>query len=170
DLMGLRWAPSVVDLNHLSVRDAEHVVRGRRMSVEGSVYDITTRTVDDILGMETDTPEHLRPDLYHRQRQPSPYHPGGYTYQKMNDDDDPAGQGFEHRDRRPVELREPLYDPKHRTPIRMEVMSDVPVSDGQVIYSTPPVTDGSGAFSPEESVSPGNVAPVPMELADPYRR
>ncbi len=157
DLMGLRWAPSVVDLNHTSVQDAEHIVRGRRTSLEGSVYDITTKTIDDILGVEIDTPEHHRPDLYHRQRQPSPYHPGGYTYPELNDDDDPSGRGFERRDRRPQELREPLYDPKHRRPMNMETV----IEHGLGTPGTETVIDGSYAPVPN--------APFPnMEVADPY--
>ncbi|MFC1759415.1 hypothetical protein ACFL2H_11720, partial [Planctomycetota bacterium] len=157
DLMGLRWAPSVVDLNHTSVQDAEHIVRGRRTSLEGSVYDITTKTIDDILGVEIDTPEHHRPDLYHRQRQPSPYHPGGYTYPDLNDDDDPSGRGFERRDRRPLELREPMYDPKRRRPIKMESMIEHPVDR----YIEQEVTG--------EAYAPAANGPLPnLEVADPH--
>ena len=120
ELMGLRWAPSVVDLDHISVRDSEHVVRGRRQVVSDAVFDLSTRTVDEILGLEIDAPEHLRRDLYHRQRHPSPYHPGGYTYPKLGPDQDPTGNGFERRDRRPVDMREPRYDRRFRHPIRDE--------------------------------------------------
>ena len=120
DLMGLRWAPSVVDLNHISVRDSEHVVRGRNMAVTDSIFDISTRTVDDILGIEVDTPDYHRPDLYHRQRQPSPYHPGGYTYPYREPHHDPTGEGFEVRDRRPIEMRQPPFDRRFRGPIRYE--------------------------------------------------
>jgi hypothetical protein len=134
DLMGLRWAPSIVDLNHVSVRDSEHVVRGRRQVVNDSIFDITTRTVDDILGLEIDAPEHMREDLYHRQRHPSPYHPGGYSYPRLDPDHDPTGQGFEQRDRRPVEMRDPPYDRRFRHPIRPE---SVPGQPSEVIIPVP---------------------------------
>jgi hypothetical protein len=142
DLMGLRWAPSVVDLNHVSVRDSEHIVRGRNMAVTDSVFDITTRTVDDILGIELDTPEHYRPDLYHRKRQPSPYHPGGYTYPNREPNDDPSGQGFEVRDRRPIEMRQPPYDRRFRNPIRHEGLRDG-TQGLEYEYLGPPASNGS---------------------------
>lgn len=121
DLMGLRWAPSVVDLNHTSTREAEHIVRGRFNSVKNSIDEISKRRFDDLIGIPHETPQHHRPDLYHRNELPSPYHPGGYRYPAMKPEDDPTGRGFEHRDRRPVpEFAEPPYDPRYGFPIRPE--------------------------------------------------
>ncbi len=140
DLMGLRWAPSVVDLNHVSVRDSEHIVRGRNMMVTDSIFDTSTRTVDDILGIEVDTPEHYRPDLYRRQRHVSPYHPGGYTYPKREPNDDPTGSGFEVPDRRPIETRQPPYDRRFRNPIRYEEIEfQQPASSDQAALRFPEV-------------------------------
>jgi hypothetical protein len=124
DLMGLRWAPSVVDLNHISVRDAEHVVRGRRWSIESSVFQQSSEYVDRLLGIEYDTPQQYRPDLYHRHWEPSPYHPGGHTFPGRRPDDDPTGQGYERPDRRPQEWREPPYDRRFRRPTMYETIPD----------------------------------------------
>lgn len=120
DLMGLRWAPSVVDLNHISVRDSEHIVRGRYDAITNSVFDTTSRRVDEMLDIPLSTPQHHRPDLHHRQTQPSPYHPGGYTAPMAEQMEDPTGRRFEVPDRRPAEWREPPYDPRFRSPIRYE--------------------------------------------------
>lgn len=124
DLMGLRWAPSVVDLDHISVRDAEHVVRGRRWSIESSVFQQSSEYVDRLLGLEYDTPQQYRPDLYHRHWEPSPYHPGGHTFPGRRPDDDPTGQGYEQPDRRPQEFREPPYDRRFRRPTMYETIPD----------------------------------------------
>ncbi len=122
DLMGLRWAPSVVDLNDISVRDSEHVVRGRYDTLTNSIFDTTSRRVDEMLDIQQSTPEHYRPDLHHRHTQPSPYHPGGYTMPEADDLEDPSGRGFEVPDSRPSEWRDPPYDPRFRNPIRYEQM------------------------------------------------
>ncbi|MCS7466834.1 hypothetical protein NZK35_09280 [Stieleria sp. ICT_E10.1] len=127
DVMGLRWAPSVVDLNHLSVRDREHVVRGRKQLVTDSVFDETTRTVDEVLGLKRRGKEYDRPDLYHRQAQPSPYHPGGYVYPGVTPQDDPRGNGFLKRERRPSEFQDPPFDHRRRVPMNLEDASSTPV-------------------------------------------
>lgn len=118
DLMGLRWAQAVVDLNHTSVRDTEHVVRGRNRAIEDAVFDTASRQVDEMLDIPFAHQAQHRPDLYHRQRQASPYHPGGFTYPPKVED--PSGRRFEHPDRRPVEQRDPPYEPRFRAPIRLE--------------------------------------------------
>ena len=66
DLMGLRWARHVVDLDHESLRDSEHIVRGRNQKVEDFVFDKASSDVDEFLNIRRDYPQHYRPDLYHR--------------------------------------------------------------------------------------------------------
>jgi len=152
DLMGLRWAPSVVDLDHISVRDEEHVVRGRYRNVKDSVFDTSSRVVDEVLGIPYEHPKHYRPDLYHRQRLSSPYHPGGYTCHDVRPDDDPTGQGFETPDRRPVELREPPYDRRFRRPLRYET---IPSFEGERSAPIQP----SGETAPLEEIPPDPAVP-----------
>ncbi len=120
DLMGLRWASSVVDIDHVSVRDAEHVVRGRYKTLTNSIFDATTERVDEMLDIEHRTPQHYRPGLYHPHSEPSPYHPGGYIEKDAEQLEDPSGRGFRIPDRRPVDMQEPPYDPRTRNPIRFE--------------------------------------------------
>ncbi|MEM6470934.1 MAG: hypothetical protein AAF802_15355, partial [Planctomycetota bacterium] len=133
DVMGLRWAPSVVDLNHVSVRDREHVVRGRGKVVEHSVFDETTRTVDEVLGLNRRDPRFNRPDLYHQQHQPSPYHPGGYVYPDVKPDADLRGRGFLHQEQRPNEFQDPPFDQRRRVPMQYEGLQS------EESYLPPPV-------------------------------
>jgi hypothetical protein len=121
DLMGLRWAPSVVDLDHISVRDSGHVVRGRYQTLTDSIFDATSERVDEMLDIKQRTPEHFRPDLYHRHTRPSPYHPGGYVMPDADELEDPTGRGFQVPDPRPSDFQqEPPFDPRRRTPIRYD--------------------------------------------------
>ncbi|NQT12722.1 MAG: hypothetical protein HQ582_08235, partial [Planctomycetes bacterium] len=163
DLMGLRWAPSVVDLNHVSVRDSEHVVRGRNMAVTDSIFDISTRTVDDILGIKVDTPDHHRPDLYHRQRQPSPYHPGGYTHPGRQPNDDPTGDGFEARDARPIEMRQPPYDRRFRHPIRYE---SIPYELPDEVVRGVPGEDEDPVVESQDGTEDAATSPLPVFPGD----
>lgn len=146
DLMGLRWAPHVVDVDHASLLDAEHVVRGRRRAISDYVFDTASARVDEILKLKTDHNEHYRPDLYHRRRQPSPYHPGGYTYGGQSDPNqqpgpetrsihDPSGRNFERIDRRPPEMQQPPYELYRHTPVAPEPVELGPAP--QPIGSTP---------------------------------
>lgn len=135
DLMGLRWAPAVIDLNHTDLRNLNHVVRGRNRAMEDAVFRISSESVDEMLDLRRRSSQHVRPDLYHPQRAPSPYHPNGYRYE--TDDPnfvDPTGQQFEQPDRRPVEFQMPPYDSRFRRPIRIERM---PPSPGLNFPSTP---------------------------------
>lgn len=118
DLMGLRWAKQVVDLDHESLRDSEHVARGRSQTIEDYVFDKASADVDDFLDIPTKYPNHHRSDLYRQQRKPSPYHPGGFQAPEQVD---PTGRDFRKADRRPPEMREePRYDDRFRRPIEPE--------------------------------------------------
>lgn len=130
DLMGLRWAPSVVDLDHLGLRDSEHVVRGRNETINHAIFDITSQRVDEMLDVEHASPENLRPDLHRRHTQPSPYHPGGYIYDPAKIED-PTGNAFEKPDKRPADMRDPPYDRRFRRPLLYERVPGEGPMDGQ---------------------------------------
>lgn len=75
DLMGLRYAPAVADLDPLADRMGEFAARYRRLDLEQRVYDIGASRVDDAL--RTSYGER-RFDLY-RPQVPLPFvHPNGY--------------------------------------------------------------------------------------------
>ncbi len=80
DLMGLRWAPAVADLDEYELQNENHTVRGRRKAISNKVYDFSSEQVDTFLQIpETER----RKDLYRDQKPiaPRPPHPDqGYEY------------------------------------------------------------------------------------------
>ena len=75
DLMGLRWAPAVTDLDSLRLSNAEYIVRGRHRHLQNRVYDYSSSKVDDFLR----TPgSRRRTDLYRTQETIPAQHPNGY--------------------------------------------------------------------------------------------
>ena len=116
DLMGLRWAPHVVELDHERLLNTAHVTFGRRDAIRHHVFDEASRRVDGFLHTERISPRHYRPDLYHNHYTPSKYHPNGYSSPERIDD--PTGREFERRDRRPIEYRQPEYDLYRHRPVR----------------------------------------------------
>ncbi len=75
DLMGLRWAPAVSDLDPLRLSNREYLVRGRHKYLENRIYDYSSARVDEFLRI----PEDLRrADLYRSQESIPSVHPNGY--------------------------------------------------------------------------------------------
>jgi hypothetical protein len=118
DLMGLRWAQQVVDLDHTSLLETEHVIRGRQKSIRDYVFGEASKRVDEFLDVQARQPDSYRPDFYHPQNLASPYHPGGYRY--PSGVQDPTGNNFERVDRRPQEVQEPPYDRFRHQPVHPE--------------------------------------------------
>jgi hypothetical protein len=108
DLMGLRWAPYVVDLDDEHLVEEEFVVRGRRKTVTDWAFDEASRRHDEFLRIG-DNPQLLRPDLYRTQERPSRIHPNGFEAPRWYGD--PTGQRFRVPDSRPPEYRIPPADP-----------------------------------------------------------
>lgn len=130
DLMGLRWSKYVVDLDHINLRDLEHVTRGREQAIRDFTFDEASDRVDQFLDIKGKHSEHLRPDLYHQQRQTSPYHPGGHHYVPEPPMQDLRNRSFTIPDRRPEEYREPPYDTLRRNPVDSE-LQQIPNPGGQ---------------------------------------
>ncbi|MHC4176604.1 MAG: coiled-coil domain-containing protein [Planctomycetota bacterium] len=106
DLMGLRWAPAVADLDPLRLSNAEFVVRSRRRALMNRVYDHASSQVDQFLRI----PEaNRRPDLYRTQETIPALHPNGYQ-----------GPGLDYRD---STLQEG-YQPKRTYPQQQFVPSE----------------------------------------------
>jgi hypothetical protein len=108
DLMGLRWAQQVVDLDHGSLLEAEHVIRGRQKTMKNFVFGEASRRVDDFLDIQNKAPSSYRPDLHHPQSLPSPYHPDGFEHPSALKD--PTGNDYERTDRRPPDMQDPPYE------------------------------------------------------------
>ncbi len=99
DLMGLRWATAVADLDPLGVTNREFVVRGRQRALENRVYDFASEQVDEFLRIPQGN---RRTDLY-RSQETIPYlHPNGYQGPGLDLHDSPMQEGY-----RPEEVYPP---------------------------------------------------------------
>ncbi len=98
DLMGLRWAPAVADLDTFRLRNQNFTVRNRNRHVNNNVFDISSSSVDEFLRIP---PAEHRADLYRSQETIPDVHPNGYR-----------GPGLNYRNSR---LREG-YDPTMTNP------------------------------------------------------
>ncbi len=120
DLMGLRWAQQVVDLDHSSLLEAEHVIRGRQKSMKNYVFGEAARRVDDFFGYRAQESTLYRTDLYYPQSLTSPHHPDGYSHPAPFKD--PTGNNYERVDRRPADMQEPPYDRLRHRPATPETI------------------------------------------------
>jgi hypothetical protein len=75
DLMGLRWAPAVTDLDPLRLSNEEFIVRNRHRMLQNRVYDYSSSKVDEFLRIPD---ANRRPDLYRTQETVPSLHPNGY--------------------------------------------------------------------------------------------
>ena len=91
DLMGLRWAPAVADLDPLRLSNEEFLVRGRRQGLRNRVYDYSSSKVDDFLRI----PEgERRSDLYRSQETIPEIHPNGYQGPGLGIRDSQLQEGY----------------------------------------------------------------------------
>ena len=99
DLMGLRWAPVVADLDPLRLSNDEFIVRGRRQALMNRVFDHSSSQVDEFLRI----PEgERRMDLYRSQETIPSVHPNGYSGPGANLRDSQLQEGYAPTDRRPT--------------------------------------------------------------------
>jgi hypothetical protein len=106
DLMGLRWAPAVADVDPLGLSNDEFIVRGRHRALRNRVYDFASEQVDEFLRI----PEPMRrPDLYRSQATIPQVHPNGYQGPGLDQQDSPLQEGY---------LPPPLYPPSQAVPGR----------------------------------------------------
>src|SRR5262249_14169333 len=81
DLMGLRWAPAIADIDPLREINSKFAVDGRRLDVQQRAFDTSTSHVDDALRIP---PGERRTDLYRRQETIPFQHPNGYQGPGLN--------------------------------------------------------------------------------------
>lgn len=103
DLMGLRWAPVVADLDPLRLSNDEFIVRNRRRALMNRVFDHSSSQVDEFLRI----PEaERRMDLYRSQETIPSVHPNGYSGPGANLQDSQLQEGYS-----PVDRPETRYVP-----------------------------------------------------------
>jgi len=92
DLMGLRWAPVVADLDPLRLSNEEFIVRNRKRYIDNRVFDHSSSKVDDFLRI----PEgERRMDLYRSQETVPARHPNGYQGPGVNLEDSQLQEGYD---------------------------------------------------------------------------
>ncbi|MCI0380261.1 MAG: hypothetical protein L0215_21965 [Gemmataceae bacterium] len=143
DLMGLRWAPAVAELDPLGLTNADFIVRNRRRYLMNRVFDFSSAKVDEALRI----PEgERRGDLYRTQESIPYVHPNGYF-----------GPGMGLRDSR---LQEG-YDPTKMFPNSQYVPKENP--DGRLHPPQKPLLN-PGMMPPPGSSGPSLPKDVPSEM------
>jgi hypothetical protein len=100
DLMGLRWAPCVADLDPLRLSNREFIVRSRRSFIKNRVYDEASSQVDEFLRI----PDPLRRrDLYRTQETIPQMHPNGYVGAGLDYHDSELQEGHQPNRAQPQE-------------------------------------------------------------------
>ncbi|WP_166822066.1 coiled-coil domain-containing protein [Thalassoroseus pseudoceratinae] len=115
DLMGLRWAPAVADLDPLALMETEHVARGRHRKLEERVYDYSGWAVDDFLRVP---PTERRPDLYREQYTVPHSHPNGYEGSGLNFEHSKLHEGYSPTEAYPETRLVPRFSSEGKSVIR----------------------------------------------------
>ncbi len=108
DLMGLRWAPAVAELDPLEMSNRQFIVRGRHRMIENQVYDFSSSKVDEFLRIPDGN---RRPDLYRTQQTVPRVHPNGYEGPGLDLEDSRMQEGYQPEQMR----RNPGYVPGKRS-------------------------------------------------------
>lgn len=180
DLMGLRWAPVVSDLDPLRLSNDEFVVRNRRRALMNRVFDHSSSQVDEFLRI----PEaERRMDLYRSQETIPSVHPNGYSGPGANLQDSQLQEGYSPTDRpqshpvpgqstegSPLRLQRPLSQPQ-ALPLnapqggaasgleRVEPSAPPTIAPPIKAVPVPAAVGGGHAFSPQRATA-GEVAPA----------
>lgn len=139
DLMNLRWAPEVADLDPLLLSEREFVNDQRRRHVQQYIDGFTASHVDDALGIPQNK---RREDLYSVQAPISRQHPNNYSGPGMNYRYAPMQEGYTPQAQPPggVQLRSPegssLRQPRRQLP--SGIQRPVPAAPAGGIDSYPP--------------------------------
>lgn len=91
DLMGLRWAPAVADLNEDDIKLQEFTYRSRMRYLKNEVYDYSSAQVDEFLRIPQGE---RRPDLYRTQVPIPVQHPNGYLGPGNDQQDSTLQEGY----------------------------------------------------------------------------
>ncbi|WZO98245.1 hypothetical protein EP7_005304 [Isosphaeraceae bacterium EP7] len=148
DLMGLRWAPAVADLDTLRLKNADFVVRGRARDLSNRVYDDSTSSVDNSMRV---LPSERRPDLYRSQETIPDVHPNGYRGPGLNLKDSQLREGYDPTtlfpptSRIPGDSRDAGGDVGLPVLPSAEEFSTHPLPEGMVIPEQPDVLHGASA-------------------------
>ncbi len=92
DLMGLRWAAAVADMDPMRLSNREYLVRNRHKFLENRIYDYSSSRVDEFLRVPDPA---RRPDLYRSQETIPQMHPNGYQGPGLDIEVSPMRNGYD---------------------------------------------------------------------------
>ncbi len=123
DLMGLRWAPAVSDVDPLQLSNREYIVRNRNRYLENRIYDYSSSKVDEFLRI----PESARrADLYRSQESIPTLHPNGYEGPGLDYQVTPMQEGYDPQGRAPSNSRFPSKSSGGKTGYLSERFEEIP--------------------------------------------
>jgi hypothetical protein len=123
DLMGLRWAPAVSDVDPLQLSNREYIVRNRNRYLENRIYDYSSSKVDEFLRI----PESARrADLYRSQESIPTLHPNGYEGPGLDYQVTPMQEGYDPRGRAPSNSGFPEKSPAGKSGYLSERFEEAP--------------------------------------------
>lgn len=160
DLMGLRWAPAVADLDPMRLANEEFLVRGRQRFLRNQVFDYASQQVDEFMRI----PEGARrPDLYRSQESIPRLHPNGYQGPGLGLQDSHLQEGYQPQKVQPTPQFVPSQNPEGANPLRR------PDADEGVEIIVPqnspsPIID-SKPIQPPHGTAPRGTAPLPPPAA-----
>ncbi len=150
DLMGLRWAPAVADLDPLRVSNTEFVVRNRNRVLKNRVYDESSSYVDTFLRIPD---AERRMDLYRSQETVPAMHPNGYQGPGLNQHDSELQEGYQPSQARP---QEKFYPGESREGAVFEPGRGYGVPQGTRVENYPLEQVAPGTPFPEPIIAPAS--------------
>jgi hypothetical protein len=160
DLMGLRWAPVVADLDALRLVNDDFIVRGRRRDLENRVYDISSSRVDDFMRVPQGE---RRTDLYRSQETIPAVHPDGYRGPGLNLQDSHLQEGYNPNQVYPESQSVPGTSADGVQSLQGPDIGRQP-SAGQ---ETPPGIDGARRKRGRARIAPQSILPARGETFEP---
>lgn len=109
DLMGLRWAPAVSDMDPMRLSNREYIVRNRHKFLENRIYDYSSARVDEFLRVPDPA---RRADLYRSQETIPQVHPNGYQGPGLDIEVSPMRNGYDPQVQSRSDLNIPSASPE----------------------------------------------------------
>jgi hypothetical protein len=155
DLMGLRWAPAVSDVDPMQLSNREYIVRNRNRYLENRIYDYSSSKVDEFLRI----PESARrADLYRSQESIPTLHPNGYEGPGLDYQVTPMREGYDPQGRAPSNSRFPANSPAGKSgylperfeeaPAKRVIREELPNPDPDVPQQRAPILMNPPASKP----------------------
>lgn len=177
DLMGLRWAPAVAELDSLSLREREFVAGERERFLTNEVFDEASGQVDNFMRIEE---SRRRADLYRTQETIPHLHPNGYQGPGLNIQNGVLQEGYIPEQNQETtrfiprlsqDADRPL-EPAPRSPVYLTPALPVPVpvpADGVLIEGTVPDGGPHGLTGHLQNVQPMSWTTEPATATAEHR-